>query len=153
MKFPSGESMTISLFTFPLDQSTPLVLGYNWLTCYNPLIDWVLGSIAFRPQLLEKLNPPTLFAKSAPLPPQEFPPSDSKSTSILSISIINSVAFQHACKLPGAQSFRVLLSDTLVSGKSASISNKPSDLSAIPEKYHDFADVFSKLKAKNLPPH
>ena len=145
--------MTISLLIFPLNPSTPLVLGYNWLTCYNLLIDWVLGSATFHPHLLEKFNlPPTSFARSAQLPLHQplYSNTLSSSAPAPTVSIINLAAFLCACKLPGAQSFWILLSDTLVSGKFTSVSDKsskPSDLSAIPEEYHDFADVFSKSKA------
>ena len=108
VKFPSSKCMTISLFVFLLDSSTPLVLEYNWLTCYNPLIDWVLGSITFHPQLLEKSNLPlTSFARSAQLPSHQPSYSDAllSSTPALTVSIINSAAFLCACKLPGAQLF------------------------------------------------
>src|SRR6202030_1508062 len=30
---------------------------------------------------------------------------------------------------------------------------KPIDLTGVPEEYHDFADVFSEVKANKLPPH
>ena len=58
-----------------------------------------------------------------------------------------------ACKLPGVQRFKIHLSNLLVSGKSAVISDETPDLSHIPEDYHDFADVFNKVKADTLAPH
>jgi hypothetical protein len=155
--FSSGESMTISFYVTPLDPSCSVVLGYNWLTRYNPLIDWVLGSIVFRPQLLDPSIPSmTSSARTASLPSQTpsvstEPPKPSDSAP--RVSLIGAAAFARACKLPGSQSYRIHLSDPALSAKSASVSDEAPDLTHIPEEYHDFADVFSKAKADTLAPH
>ena len=163
VKFPTGESMTITFYVTPLDPSCSVVLGYNWLSRYNPLIDWALGSIIFRPHLLDgsvptptssaKVATPPLQNPSVSLEPPITPITPTPSDSVPRISMIGAAAFVHACKLPGAQSFRIHLSDPSVSVKSASVSDEVPDLSHIPEEYHDFADVFSKAKADTLPPH
>jgi hypothetical protein len=67
--------------------------------------------------------------------------------------LIGAAAFALAAKQPGAQTFKIHLSDPSVSGKAASVSDEKPDLSQIPEEYHDFADVFSKTKADTLAPH
>src|SRR5271168_4136136 len=156
--FDSSESMTIDLFVTPLDPSCSVVLGYNWLTRHNPLIDWVLGHITFRSQTfpsptssaikasLPLQNPsiPEASAVPDPLKPFTVPPH---------VALIGAPAFALASRQPGAQCFKIHLSDLSVSGKSASISDETPDLSHIPEEYHDFADVFSKIKADILAPH
>ena len=151
--FPSGESMTINFYVTPLDSACSMVLGYNWLTRYNPLIDWVLGSITFRPQLLAPSSPPLTSSAWAAKLPSQNPPETPSSASALRVSLIGASAFMRACKLPGMQRFKIHLSDLSVSGKSAVISNETPDLSHIPEDYHDFADVFNKAKADTLAPH
>ena len=147
---PTGESMTIDFYVTLLDSSCSVVLGFNWLTRYNPLIDWVLGCITFHPQLLDpSCLTLTSSARAAQLPLQNSA-SPKPSISAPCISLIGAAAFVRACKLPGVQSFRIHLSDPSVSACSTSVSDKVPDLSHIPEEYHDYADIFSKAKADTL---
>ena len=147
----------VNFYVTPLDPSCSLVLGYNWLTCYNPLIDWVLGSIIFHPQLLDPLLPKlTSSARVAKLPLQNSSISDETlklSAFAPSIALIGTAPFMRLCKLQGMQTFHIHLSDISVSANSTSVSEEVLDLSSVPKEYHDFANVFSKAKAEKLAPH
>ena len=66
------------------------------------------------------------------------------------ITIIGAVAFLRASKLLGAHNFKLCLRSLDIQANS--IKETP-DLSNVPSEYYEFADVFSKTKAENLPPH
>ena len=153
--FLSGESMTINFYVTPLDPLCSMVLGYNWLTRYNPLIDWALGSIAFRPQIIDPSFPSlTSSARAAMLPPQNLSASaETPQSSVPHLSLIGAAAFMRASKLLGSHCYKIHLSNPSISTNSASISDEAPDLSQVPKEYHDFADVFSKNKAFTLAPH
>ena len=113
--FDSSESMTVNMFVTMSDSSCSVVLGYNWLTCYNSLIDLVLGSITFHLHLLGSLTlSPMSSAKKAQLPLQNPTISETlptlptlKSTSEpLHIVLIGAAAFSLISKQPGVQILR-----------------------------------------------
>ena len=68
------------------------------------------------------------------------------------IAIIGAAAFLHTWKLPGSSNFELCLYFLDIQAKSAKLAETP-DLSNVSSKYHEFADIFSKTKAKVLTPH
>ncbi|KAF8831748.1 hypothetical protein HHX47_DHR1001045 [Lentinula edodes] len=94
VRFPSGELLLLPFYVTHLDSSCKAVLGYSFLSRYNPLIDWASRNITFRntshfdsPQTSVPSAVNTVDAKVAvPLPElspsvsptiQETPPGDS----------------------------------------------------------------------------
>jgi hypothetical protein len=80
-------------------------------------------------------------------------PEPSADNPVPNISLINAVAFCRACKLEGSTQFSIYLCPSRVDLCSGKLSSKGPDLSGVPSDYHEFADVFDKGKASQLPLH
>ena len=148
----------------PLDSDCKIVLGHNRLTRFNPLIDWVLGSIMFRTPSQQVPAPSSLPDPSAPSPsaqrldPSSISPSltDSPKAPGLrapQITLINAIAYARACKLEGSIQFSLQLSPMASSSLCAASPAANPNLLAVPKDYHEFANIFSKAKASVLAPH
>ena len=150
--FSSNNLFSIDFYVTALDPSCSIVLGHNWLTRHNPLIDWVSGSITFRTS--EQMDPTTsptatkthATTKSSPAetPPKlQAPP----------IALINAAAFKRACKMEGSVTFQLNITPSDIKGCTANLNSELVDMESIPEAYQDFSDVFGKAKADTLAPH
>ena len=144
LHFPSGNKQTVTFYITPLEASCIAVLGHNWLTCYNPLIDWVLGSIKFcSPLQTDSLTSPETVAM---VPLSSDPPT---LTPLVApkVSFVNAAAFACLSKMDDNQVYQLFLSD-----KTA-----PDDalvnMTGVPPDYHEFTDIFSKTCASAPAPH
>ena len=82
VKFPSSKLLFLDFFVTLLDSSCKAVLGYNFLCCYNPSIDWSKGKLSF-PKHADSKN---LLETSTPSVVDVSTPLESPSLSLTSNS-------------------------------------------------------------------
>ena len=162
--FSTDDCMNLDFYVTPLDSSCSLVLGYNWLTWHNPLIDLVNGSINFHPSLQENLAPSYVVTNTLLASPLSFDTSLQLLDSVVSISvsktsvfifeqsnitIICAAVFLQTSKLLSSSNLKLCLCSLNIQINSAKLA-EASDLFNILSKYHEFADVFSKTNTEVL---
>jgi len=164
VQFPaSGDVTPMTFYLTLLDSECSIVLGHNWVTRYNPLIDWVLSSLTFWTPAGSLLAPPST---PSPVPsgnpdsslsgqstPGLAPSVDTPVCTPPHISLINAAAFMHACKLEGSTKYQLQLHPSDSAKACSSSASTPPDLDIVPLEYCNYVDVFSKTKASELPPH
>ena len=165
--FSTSDCMNLDFYVTLLDSFCSLVLGYNWLTWHNALIDWINRSINFCPSLQENLTPSHIVANTPlaspfflDIPLQSLDSIVSIPASETSISnpgqsnitIIGATAFLHTSKLLDSHNFKLCFYSSDIQANSAKLAKAP-DLSNIPSEYHKFTNIFSKTKAEVLTPH
>ena len=88
------------------------MLGHNWLTRYNPLIDWVLGSIKFHsPSQTDSLTSP----ETAAMAPLSSDPLTPTLLIALKVSFINAAAaFTCLSEMDNNQVYQLFLTRPLL---------------------------------------
>jgi hypothetical protein len=156
--FQTGDITPTTFYVTPLDGSCSLVLGHNWLTRYNLLIDWVTSSISFCSPEQNIQAPPSSTPQPSDVPPPADPTPSNSPPSFSQckappIMIISAPAFALACHLQGSVQFSLQICPKESDLRSAATTSDPSEISGIPPEYHKFTNVFSKSKADTLAPH
>ncbi|SOV09219.1 uncharacterized protein UDID_18292 [Ustilago sp. UG-2017a] len=129
----------------------PIILGLPWLKGANPSIDWKSGNITMR-------SPPLTPSLMAPSQPSPTLPSAS-----LDIDVIDAIAFDQSlqpdCLTSGTlypspvQSQHLLATTTTSADTTMALAYDAGLPDIIPQEYHQYLDVFSRVKADKLPPH
>ncbi|SOV06442.1 uncharacterized protein UDID_17465 [Ustilago sp. UG-2017a] len=129
----------------------PIILGLPWLKGANPSIDWKSSNITMQ-------SPPLTPSLMAPSQPSPTLPSAS-----LDIDVIDAIAFDQSlrsdCLTSGTlysspvQSQHLLATTTASSDTTMALAYDAGLPDIIPQEYHQYLDVFSRVKADKLPPH
>ena len=142
--------MLLTFYVTWLDSTCSVVLGYSWLTHYNPGINWILRHIIFHTTLQEESS--SIFIDS---PACMTAASASFTLPKLSVFLISAAVFLRASQLERFQSFCIQLSNLSISISAckATLNKRLLDLFIVLSKYYNFTNVFSESQANILAPH
>lgn len=168
ISFPGGEILSIDHYVTNLDSSCQTVLGYSFLSRYNPLIDWVTGRISFQADFNQPescpgpATPPNVRAssfttpKSKKVPPWPFEPVYLYPNDITQrgsqlrnppVTIIGAAAFLRCCKESNFDPMVFCAYDVSETNIFGSVVDN------IPDYLQEFADVFDEGLSNKLAPH
>ncbi|KAF8805371.1 hypothetical protein BYT27DRAFT_7017232, partial [Phlegmacium glaucopus] len=162
--FSCGTVHKIRFLLTKLDSDFPAVLGLDWLTQHNPLIDWVDSSVTFRDRIVI-LPVPVSVSAEAPVPVSDITMSDTVSAKIKveipsipeplpDIPFVPKPLTAPKIALVSAAAFmRSIPQVSITVPWQSPPRSSDSNLEGVPEIYHEFSDVFSKGKANTLAAH
>ena len=93
------------------------------------------------------------MAKPELAPPKVSPADWTKPGVTPRVTLINAKAFKRESMMQGSQCFRLQVATPKATSRSVSASPVTVNLDGVLEEYHNFADVFSKTKARVLADH
>lgn len=127
--FSTSETLTLNFYVTPLDPTYCVVLGYNWLTKYNPLIDWSMSSITFQQPIIGK---PTSVSKPVKV---KLPATLTTPVPTPQVSFINAAAFARACKAEGSVTYQINITNESISLRNTTITETPINLTNVPKHF------------------
>src|SRR5258707_7421554 len=153
LTFSTGKTHQMEFYITKLDKGYSVVLGYDWLVCHNPSINWAETKVVFLGSVKAPEGP------SAPVKPE------------FNIQFVSAKNISHLCHEPRNSIYclehhsimedvtalpQVLTHHSETPSDSYHACNSsltPDPMNGIPIDYHKFHEVFSGIKANTLPPH
>ncbi len=144
IKFSTGELHIVKFYITKLDEEYSVVLGYDWLTHHNPIINWMEMKITFWKPVTMKLMPTTTmevdihWVSAQTMTKLHWDPENT--TFVISLGM-------HQYKL------NLQVGKETLSARSAKAALTKTFPDTIPREYLKFYKVFSGKNANILAPH